>query len=72
MTPEEYVSIRLKDSGQSHLTGQAMQSILNAWLNSLYNTTGTTDYQFSGQALIDLMKSAKRSDKPQGCYRAIN
>ncbi|MCG7904705.1 MAG: hypothetical protein ABW125_11720 [Candidatus Thiodiazotropha lotti] len=71
MTPAEFISVRVEDSGRSKLTGQEMQEILNTWLNSRYNMTGTTDLLFSRQALIDLMESAEKSNKPQEFRRAF-
>ncbi|MES9929578.1 MAG: hypothetical protein ABW158_15825 [Candidatus Thiodiazotropha sp. 6PDIVS] len=71
MTPAEFISVRVEDSGRSKLTGQEMQEILNTWLNSRYNMTGTTDLLFSRQALIALMESAEKSNKPQEFRRAL-
>lgn len=71
MTPDEFIAVRVKDSDRSKLTGQEMQEILNAWLHSRYNMTGTTDLLFSRQALVDLMESAETSNKPQEFRRAL-
>ncbi|MEW8623967.1 MAG: hypothetical protein AB2559_20530 [Candidatus Thiodiazotropha endolucinida] len=72
MTPQEFIAVRVKDSDRTKLTGQEMQAILNAWLNSRYNMTGTTDFLFSRQALVDLMESAESSNKPQEFRRAFD
>ncbi|MBT3015535.1 MAG: hypothetical protein KME63_07305 [Candidatus Thiodiazotropha sp. (ex Clathrolucina costata)] len=72
MTPEEFIAVRVEDSERSYLTGKEMQEILNAWLHSRYNMTGTTDLLFSRQALVDLMESAETSKKPQEFRRAFD
>ncbi|MEW8645143.1 MAG: hypothetical protein AB2563_03515 [Candidatus Thiodiazotropha endolucinida] len=72
MTPEEFIAVRVEDSERSYLTGKEMQTILDAWVNSRYHMTGTTDILFSRQALIDLMDSAERSNKPQEFRRAFD
>ncbi|MCG7978246.1 MAG: hypothetical protein N0E58_08930 [Candidatus Thiodiazotropha endolucinida] len=71
MTPNEFIAVRVKGSDCTKLTGQEMQEILNAWLHSRYNMTGTTDLLFSRQALVDLMESAETSKKPQEFRRAF-